>query len=264
MFFQSPDTSRFSSSQIPQMNLEQGPSRRVDSLELTNERLVVEVPPSIGSPWHSVQAHTTVAPRLQAATPAHLQRLSRGTFVPRTPAATPARSQGLSLSTFVPHAPAATPARSQGPRPHIIGPPRAQAAVYTPSPGSSSRTFVPPRTQAATLHHLPGPLASTGLPPRTPAAAPPRTIVPGRRDSGDHGCGCRENTANDAHAGPKGPERTGLCVICQDEEAIMAVVDCGHLAMCKECSDGVMSTSRACPLCRTNISQARLIRIFKT
>ncbi|KAI0052103.1 hypothetical protein FA95DRAFT_1580210 [Auriscalpium vulgare] len=60
-------------------------------------------------------------------------------------------------------------------------------------------------------------------------------------------------------------ERTGLCVICQDEEANIAIVDCGHLAMCRNCSDLVMGSSRECPLCRTRIvTEARLLRIFKT
>ncbi len=82
-------------------------------------------------------------------------------------------------------------------------------------------------------------------------------------------------------------ERNGLCVICQDEEANIAIVDCGyvisprspvlmcfhsnliiscrHLAMCRTCSDLVMSSSRECPLCRTRIvTEARLLRIFKT
>ncbi|KDQ58735.1 hypothetical protein JAAARDRAFT_176824 [Jaapia argillacea MUCL 33604] len=60
-------------------------------------------------------------------------------------------------------------------------------------------------------------------------------------------------------------ERTGLCVICQDEEANIAVVDCGHLCMCRGCSDLVMGSSRECPLCRTRIvTEARLLRIFKT
>ncbi|EKM58134.1 uncharacterized protein PHACADRAFT_182515 [Phanerochaete carnosa HHB-10118-sp] len=59
-------------------------------------------------------------------------------------------------------------------------------------------------------------------------------------------------------------ERTGLCVICQDEEANIAIVDCGHLAMCRACSDLVMNSSRECPLCRTRIvTEARLLRIFK-
>ncbi|KAF8068829.1 hypothetical protein FPV67DRAFT_1415160 [Lyophyllum atratum] len=60
-------------------------------------------------------------------------------------------------------------------------------------------------------------------------------------------------------------ERTGLCVICQDDEANIAIVDCGHLAMCRGCSDLVMASSRECPLCRTRIvTEARLLRIFKS
>lgn len=60
-------------------------------------------------------------------------------------------------------------------------------------------------------------------------------------------------------------ERNGLCVVCQDEEANIAIVDCGHLAMCRQCSDLIMSSSRECPLCRTRIvTDARLLRIFKS
>ncbi|KAJ3991481.1 hypothetical protein F5050DRAFT_1581329 [Lentinula boryana] len=59
-------------------------------------------------------------------------------------------------------------------------------------------------------------------------------------------------------------ERTGLCVVCQDEEANIAVVDCGHLAMCRTCCDAIMQSTRECPLCRTRIvTEARLLRIFK-
>ncbi|KAL7277344.1 hypothetical protein ACG7TL_009203 [Trametes sanguinea] len=59
-------------------------------------------------------------------------------------------------------------------------------------------------------------------------------------------------------------ERTGLCVICQDEEANIAIVDCGHLAMCRACSDLIMKSTRECPLCRTRIvTESRLLRIFK-
>jgi hypothetical protein len=60
-------------------------------------------------------------------------------------------------------------------------------------------------------------------------------------------------------------ERTGLCVICQDEEANIAIVDCGHMSMCRECADLIMSSSRECPLCRTRIiTEQRLLRIYKT
>jgi len=68
-----------------------------------------------------------------------------------------------------------------------------------------------------------------------------------------------------AYNAPTIVERSGLCVICQDEEANIVVVDCGHLAMCRNCSDLVMSTNRECPLCRTRIvTQQRLLRVFRT
>ncbi|KAF8888626.1 hypothetical protein BD779DRAFT_1524005 [Infundibulicybe gibba] len=87
-------------------------------------------------------------------------------------------------------------------------------------------------------------------------------------DGGDKPSG---STASPPSSPPKASgmapnlERTGLCVICQDDEANIAIVDCGHLAMCRGCSDLVMASSRECPLCRTRIvTEARLLRIFKT
>ncbi|KAJ7064843.1 hypothetical protein C8F01DRAFT_1128409 [Mycena amicta] len=60
-------------------------------------------------------------------------------------------------------------------------------------------------------------------------------------------------------------EGVGLCVICQEEEATIAIVDCGHLAMCRPCSELVMNTTRECPLCRTPIvTEARLLKIFRS
>ncbi|WWC85283.1 uncharacterized protein L201_000145 [Kwoniella dendrophila CBS 6074] len=77
-----------------------------------------------------------------------------------------------------------------------------------------------------------------------------------------------EGSVSDSKKVPTGPmpeiER-GLCVVCQDEEATLAVVDCGHLCMCAHCSDLIMATSQECPLCRTRIvTSQRLIRIYRT
>lgn len=64
--------------------------------------------------------------------------------------------------------------------------------------------------------------------------------------------------------GPVADADRGLCVVCQDEEATLAVVDCGHLALCAGCSDLVMATTRVCPMCRTRIvTPQRLIRIYR-
>lgn len=63
----------------------------------------------------------------------------------------------------------------------------------------------------------------------------------------------------------KSQERSGLCVVCQDEDANIVIVDCGHLALCRACSDLVWSSTRECPLCRTRIvTQARFLRVFKS
>jgi hypothetical protein len=53
-------------------------------------------------------------------------------------------------------------------------------------------------------------------------------------------------------------ERTGLCIICQDSDAILASVDCGHLALCGDCSELVMAGNRQCPLCRFVLSSLLL------
>ncbi|CED82114.1 Zinc finger, RING-type [Phaffia rhodozyma] len=57
----------------------------------------------------------------------------------------------------------------------------------------------------------------------------------------------------------KGPTE---CVICFDHDAILASVDCGHLALCTGCAAEVMKTSKECPLCRLTIRHNGLIRIF--
>jgi len=61
-----------------------------------------------------------------------------------------------------------------------------------------------------------------------------------------------------------GTDATGQCVVCQEQQATMAVVDCGHLALCKSCSDEIMKSTRQCPLCRARIgSPQRLLRIYR-
>ncbi|KZT07079.1 uncharacterized protein LAESUDRAFT_725441 [Laetiporus sulphureus 93-53] len=85
-------------------------------------------------------------------------------------------------------------------------------------------------------------------PPKPPASSPP---TPG--------------LSAHAQAMASRLERTGLCVICQDEDANIAIVDCGHLCLCRPCSELIMNSTRECPLCRTRIiTEQRLLRIFKT
>jgi len=57
---------------------------------------------------------------------------------------------------------------------------------------------------------------------------------------------------------------TTLCVICQDEEANIVIISCGHMALCRGCSDTIMESTRHCPLCRIEISaKDQLVRIYK-
>jgi len=113
-------------------------------------------------------------------------------------------------------------------------------------------------------------------------------------ENGEDGDGIRKSTDTRVPTGPMPEIERGLCVVCQDEEATLAVVDCGcvvrvsrwiqlisvlrHLAMCArkfmiltsaklrmaDCSDLIMATSQECPLCRTRIVTPYVIRPLLT
>ncbi|KAK8869984.1 hypothetical protein IAR55_000554 [Kwoniella newhampshirensis] len=101
----------------------------------------------------------------------------------------------------------------------------------------------------------------------TSAVAPPNDI-PKDKEEGEGGAeenGVLPSANKSVPTGPMPEIDRGLCVVCQDEEATLAVVDCGHLCMCAHCSDLIMATSQECPLCRTRIvTPQRLIRIYRT
>ena len=119
------------------------------------------------------------------------------------------------------------------------------------------------------------------------SAASPSSNRPNGGASADEEKGReKENEEKAKSASPKplgtfSLDRDGLCVVCQDEEANVAIVDCGyvrstraicvllvprrHLALCMGCSDIIMNSTKECPLCRTRIvTEQRLLRIFKT
>jgi hypothetical protein len=52
----------------------------------------------------------------------------------------------------------------------------------------------------------------------------------------------------------------GLCVVCQDEEATLAVVDCGHLCMCAReyCHQSLFLSGRARGASSESIESARM------
>ncbi|KAI0366799.1 hypothetical protein BV20DRAFT_981714 [Pilatotrama ljubarskyi] len=104
-------------------------------------------------------------------------------------------------------------------------------------------------------HPTPVPQATEGAPTAPPPSTPPKATASPPPVS---------TLTPKAQAMASRLERTGLCVICQDEEANIAIVDCGHLALCRGCSDLIMKSTRECPLCRTRIvTESRLLRIFK-
>eukprot|EP00980_Cylindrotheca_fusiformis_P002330 scaffold541_cov138-Cylindrotheca_fusiformis.AAC.13 len=53
-----------------------------------------------------------------------------------------------------------------------------------------------------------------------------------------------------------------LCVVCQDEKPVMAVMPCGHLCLCKTCSDSCLTRAggNLCPLCRGGMKNT--VRIY--
>lgn len=52
------------------------------------------------------------------------------------------------------------------------------------------------------------------------------------------------------------------CVICTDSPALLALVPCGHLCLCEDCSVQFLhSTSRTCPLCRVHATST--LRIYR-
>ncbi|KAJ8502316.1 hypothetical protein ONZ51_g62 [Trametes cubensis] len=121
--------------------------------------------------------------------------------------------------------------------------------------------------------------ATTSQTPGTSDAAPPAPSTPPKAVASPPPA---STLTPKAQAMASRLERTGLCVICQDEEANIAIVDCGyvlllllwlraaltadgsHLALCRGCSDLIMKSTRECPLCRTRIvTESRLLRIFK-
>ena len=52
-----------------------------------------------------------------------------------------------------------------------------------------------------------------------------------------------------------------VCVVCQHQDAIMAIVPCGHMCLCAECSSSIMVNNKQCPLCRIDIEKIMKIYI---
>lgn len=46
-----------------------------------------------------------------------------------------------------------------------------------------------------------------------------------------------------------------LCVVCLTNNKCVILMPCRHLCMCTDCSDVIDSTSRSCPICRTDFDR---------
>jgi hypothetical protein len=69
-------------------------------------------------------------------------------------------------------------------------------------------------------------------------ARTPSPLAEGDKSEGSGESTPGEEAAKKVPTGPMPEVERGLCVVCQDEEATLAVVDCGHLCMCaREYSD---------------------------
>ena len=47
-----------------------------------------------------------------------------------------------------------------------------------------------------------------------------------------------------------------LCVVCMEEEKVVALLPCRHMCMCAACTMSIMASSKQCPVCRTAISDS--------
>lgn len=58
------------------------------------------------------------------------------------------------------------------------------------------------------------------------------------------------------------PSSGETCIVCMDSATTHAFVPCGHLSVCKCCSEQIMSREGSCPVCRAQCFMA--MAVFKT
>ena len=123
--------------------------------------------------------------------------------------------------------------------------------------------------------------AAAAAPPPPPAAAAPAGFAPGLAGRGGRGGrgrgrggargGATAPVAPDAAAAAAAPPPAeasrGLCVICDEQAATWALLDCGHKVLCETCvrffeagPNGEPPRQTACPMCREPV--ARTLRIW--
>ncbi|KAL1680137.1 hypothetical protein EV122DRAFT_276556 [Schizophyllum commune] len=150
-----------------------------------------------------------------------------------------------------------------------------QEAYDAPWPAPVSSTAQPPApSEEETAQPPVGGAPADGATPPTEDGPPPSTSSsssPPPADDAPPPASSPPRAAKPSSPAPKSSpatsyaDRPGLCVVCQDEDAVLAIVDCGHLALCAPCAALIMRSTRECPLCRTRIvTEQRLLRIWRT
>ncbi|KAF1792767.1 Zinc finger, RING/FYVE/PHD-type [Phytophthora cactorum] len=56
-------------------------------------------------------------------------------------------------------------------------------------------------------------------------------------------------------------QRTDECVICFDGPQEAVCVPCGHNAVCMDCAQELLDTTRLCPVCRQQVRE--VIRLYR-
>jgi hypothetical protein len=59
---------------------------------------------------------------------------------------------------------------------------------------------------------------------------------------------------------PPKEDSAGDCVVCLCEPATHAMIPCGHRCVCEDCSEGLLRSRGACPICRACVDQ--IVKIY--
>ena len=78
----------------------------------------------------------------------------------------------------------------------------------------------------------------------------------------------KETTTTERTSDAGSDKSSGHCVVCQDQAAVLAIVDCGHLCLCdgeacawsssliQDCAERIVEMEpKKCPICSTVITQ---------
>ena len=152
----------------------------------------------------------------------------------------PAQEGHAASSTAAASTAAATAGHSKQPVQPAKGPPPGMPVRKGPqmAPSSDARAAA-----AAALSNLEPVLARAATPANNSAKPQPT-----------------QSAAASKSGGPEG--RQDECVVCWAHEKDVVCIPCGHVAMCKGCSQAVLKKDGLCPVCRTQIRE--VFQLYRT